>query len=258
MAVYSRNTYEAIKKKLVEKYNVNQEKIISFEGLFFEQRVDQVMLSALAKNKTYDGVILGISHACCGINPQYLKGNWCNLASTSEDIFGHMKVMEKCINEYRDVILNLKKVIIDLWDYPIFYHDFSRCKNYIGALARGAYCEDTHNFKLNGNYNSHDIDKLLLECGNGEYYSAYARMMRPLRKKLFDESKVFEMYERGDLPLRIGEEYSDFFKPEFRNNTIQKEPVLPANLYHPRKFHEEVISQNVGYLHNLVDLIKCN
>jgi len=210
---------------LIEEHHVTADKILSFEGMFAEQRVDQVMLAAWANKRTYDGVVLGLSHAMCGINPRFLNGSWCNLAFSSEDIYGHMRVMEKCIKEYPDVIPNLKKVIVDLWDWHVFQYDHSRSKSYVSATALGGFCEDLHNFSQNTNFESTDLEALLLNYGeNGAYSSAYAREMRPIRSLLFDEKKVFNMYAVGDLPLRWGHEYGDFFG---RNTRIIR---FPKNL----------------------------
>jgi len=257
VAVYYRRTYEEIRRYLVNSLGIPDNKIISFDGLFAEQRGDQMMLRARVNRIRYSGIILGISHAAKGINPQYLRGNWCNLAVSSEDIYYHEKVFEKCCNEYKDVIQDLKHVIIDLYDYTVFGYDISKSKAYLGYLESQGYAEDTHNFDKNVNYKDHNIEELLKDYkGIGIWSSLDAIKNRELRKQLFDEEKVYKFYEKDIFPGHTFNQFKEFYHAGAINEVMNAEPELPFHLFYKHSINTETVKENKESLHRLVRQIR--
>lgn len=252
ICVYSRNTYEEIKVKLVADFGVVEEKILSFDSMFMEQRVDQVMQKA--DGEKYDGLVLGCSHAQRGIMPSLLPGKWSNLARPSEDIYTHEKVFEKICGHYGTVIENLHHVIIDMFDYQYFEWDWSLSGLYIKQLSNGGYAEDRHNFDSNINYDNHDVEALLKEYG--AYSSMEALENRELRSLLFDEKKVFNFYEQGIFPGHYDDQYLDFYRAKTKMTSLKEDFDLPSNLYIINDHYPKTVKENVESLNRLICRIR--
>lgn len=250
-----RNNCDSIKQSLVNELGIDESKIISFYALFFEERVDQIMMKARANNTRYTGMILGLSHSYQGINPEYLDGKWCSLSIPSEDIYYHEKVFRKCLEQYRDVIDDLNEVIIDLYDYPVFGNDISLSKH-AGLFwgGSGGYTEDLHNFSKNTNYYDHDIENVFRK--ENFFSSIYARNHREIRKALFDEKMVFTGFESGILESPNGNFYKEFVPVHGFSRHISELPDLRGDLYYALNVRDESVKENTECLYKLLSDIR--
>lgn len=118
-----------------------------YQRMMPTEMVERVMCNPNVSS--YDGMILGLSHAEVGILPSRLDGNWCNLAVSSQDIYYNMRSFEYCLAHYPDKIKELKYLIIDMFDYTYFNYDVSLGKNaFTYYTGRGLMC-DGHHFDEN-------------------------------------------------------------------------------------------------------------
>ena len=143
-----------IKDMLVEEVGVSKEKIISFWQLYNASLpsmvCDKIMLNPEVDE--YEGLITGLSHAEVGFIPSMLDAKFCNLAISSQDIYGMYKNIEYCLANYPKKIKNLKYAVIDLCDYHYFNYDNSLSKTAVNYWAVGGYNHDGHNFANNKLY----------------------------------------------------------------------------------------------------------
>lgn len=243
VCVRKKKTFDAILKNIIS-CGISKDCVLSFHNLYYESRVDQVMLYAKAKNKIFDGLILGISHAAYAINPMYLDGDWANVAAPSEDIINHNYVIDKIATQYIDQVRNLKKVIIDIYDYTVlnFITSYSRYNVEFYDLYCGDGIEHQTNF----------LD-LELKIRNRENYSTYyARCNRELRKMIFNDEIVFLKYHNRDLlsPTPI-----DFFYKEcvYTDNELDLSNINMT--YIPKVQRDSNIAINKKQLSMLIDKI---
>ncbi len=78
-----------------------------------------------------NGLILGMSHAQCGLDWKKLRNaNYFSVASPSMDAFLHLKYYEKIASDYPEQTKKLKSVIIEM-PYYIFNYDLSRFGKFV-------------------------------------------------------------------------------------------------------------------------------
>lgn len=124
--------------------------ILWHKAMLPAMRADLVMSNPL--DCSYDGLIMGLSHAEVGILADRLQGNYANLAVSSQDIYYNYKTLEYCIDKYWEKIKNLKHIIIDMYDYEYFNFDTSLAKNIYRYFLWGGYNLDGHNMTRNKIY----------------------------------------------------------------------------------------------------------
>lgn len=143
-----------IKDMLIEEIGVSREKILLFWQLYKagipSMVCDKIMLNPEVDE--YEGLITGLSHAEVGLIPSMFDAKFCNLAISSQDIYGMYKTMEYCLANYPEKIKNLKYAVIDLCDYNYFNYDNSLSKTAVNYWAVGGYNHDGHNFAQNKLY----------------------------------------------------------------------------------------------------------
>lgn len=76
--------------------------ILWHKAMLPAMRADLVMSNPL--DCSYDGLIMGLSHAEVGILADRLQGNYANLAVSSQDIYYNYKTLEYCIDKYWEKI----------------------------------------------------------------------------------------------------------------------------------------------------------
>jgi len=140
-------------QKLVCSRNMNSAKIIDYYlalkcALPYENCKKQ-----MHKGGEYEGVILGLSHAECGIIEERLDIPFVNLAVSSQDLFYNYKTLEFCLKNYPEQFKNLKYVVIDMFDYTYFNLDTSLNSMAVSYLwTFGGFIDDPHNFNQNKNF----------------------------------------------------------------------------------------------------------
>lgn len=143
-------------RKIIEFYKINR-------GILPVQKVDRVMQNPDLLQ--CDGIILGNSHAECGIISEYLNTQWINLSIPSQDIYYNYKSFLRAVNGYADKLEQLKYVIIDMYDYNCFNIDLSRTTGIFDYMSWGGI-RDEHNFNKNIHYrNSFERELELREKG---------------------------------------------------------------------------------------------
>lgn len=129
-------------------------------------RADLIMSNPL--KHSYDGIILGISHAEVGILADRLDGNYANLAVSSQDIYYNYRTLEYCIDKYWEKIKDLKHIIIDMYDYEYFNYDTSLTKNIYRYFSWGGFTLDEHNMTHNKIYKS-SLEEVRKQLLNSKY-----------------------------------------------------------------------------------------
>lgn len=212
LAIDNAKACAVIKKYIIAKLNIEINKIVDFYHLYNNgvstQKVDRVMQNP--NYDEYDGIILGVSHSALGINPKLLKGKFCNLSVSSQDLYYNLKTLEHCIEFYPDKIKNLKYAILDIFDYNYLNYDVSLTSDLINYLSWGGYNLDYHNYNKNKNFNL-SVEEELAKIG--------CKIIKPLT----NEERVIrdELFENmyGDQHMKM---FRDFATPEQRNKKVEK------------------------------------
>ncbi len=252
IALKNRFASEKVKNELITKHLISESKIIDFFQLFTEQKVDKILT---ANTKKCTGIILGISHALCGINPEYLSGKWYNLAVGSEDIYYHKKVLEKCINAYPRIIQDLQYVILDLYDYTIFNYDVSLSTAIIKYWGNGGIMEDRHHYEQNINF----VQDAEIEMEKSGYYvPVNDEYLLKIRDELFNKEVIYKELDNFFVKREFGVlGYKDYPLTPQINMLIEKFPFLPSNLYSiPSKRYKETIQENIYHFHQIINTVK--
>lgn len=254
LAIDNAKACKVITKYLIAKYKIDSSKIVDFYHLYNNgistQKVDRVMQNPNNKNG-YDGVILGVSHSALGINPQYLKGDFCNLAVSSQDIYYNLKTLEYCMENYLDKIKNFKYAILDVFDYNYFNYDVSLTSDIINYLSWGGYNLDYHNYENNRNFTLTVEEELAkINC----------RIIRPLsveERNVRDE--LFEnIYGNSEVKM-----FRDFASPEQRSKTVEKgfnDYCMPDNMpkYGSNRYDKTIEENKIHFEKTLKLLYKIN
>ncbi|HBI61537.1 MAG TPA: hypothetical protein DDY31_10060, partial [Lachnospiraceae bacterium] len=110
IAVQDRRTTWEIRECLISYYGISGEKIIPFSIYAKSEIVENIIV----ERKRVDGVILGNSHACYGYLPDYLDGEFINLACPKQDIYCSCKAFQRFMEKNNSAI---EYIVFDLWDY---------------------------------------------------------------------------------------------------------------------------------------------
>lgn len=147
------------KDDLIRKYAIASHKIIVFYDYeYYLTKVDKVMNGK--DNASIQGIILGMSTAEYGILASKLNLKFCNLAVSSQDIFYNYKTFEYVVKKYKKK-LDLKYILIDMYDYSWFNYDLSMSKSiapYICEWHGLRY--QTHNLSRNINFSEDEKEKI--------------------------------------------------------------------------------------------------
>lgn len=253
-----RRVRDEIKKHLID-FGINISKILSFFELFHEEKVVKVM--ELFPSRTYDGLIIGLSHAAKGLNPRYFDGQWVNMATSGEDLFYHFEVIKKCINEYYKNFRMLKFIVIDMYDYSNFSYDTSLSSQALAYWADGGNCHK-HNYKDNKMY-SEDIDA---EMGRTlgaypAYYPKRSEIELTYRAIIFDEKRVYKNMDKYfyDLdPAHIA--YQDFPNEIQNCGHISEIPMIPITAYIRKNknmnLYEKTEKENLSIFYSMLGFVR--
>lgn len=228
------------------------EKILDFFAMYAVQKADGIFLKDLSAS--YDGLILGLSHAYFGIDPAQLSGNWCSLAIPSQDIYYHLCSTAYCLEKYRENLTGLKHVIIDMYDYINFNWDVSLSRMILQYYAKGGFCLDLHHYHENGNFPS-DIQYAMLQ--NSCYFPQSPQTGRDLKALLFDEDKVMAGFQSA-----YGNAEYSFYRQaplsDMIRSCIPSRMAVDENFFHTTLFQRQfplTISRNRSSLRSLFDLL---
>lgn len=231
---------QEVKRELKDKYNVKEDKIIVFSVYYnrlLSQKIDKVFLN---RNHEIENVVLGISHAVCGINVSYMR-NCINLAVRSQDLY-YNKFSFDLLCQRTDP-LRIKNVIIDMYDYNYFNYDVSMLKNCVSNYyTSGGICISEHNFKLN-KWFDYSFDSMLKRNN----INALSSSEKDFISLLFDVRKWVE------------EDYSGY--DEIYKNRISKNAPLPSKKFVNgiiKDRYTNTISENISVFWKLCNEISIN
>lgn len=204
--------------------------------------VDRVMKNPLIPG--YDGMILGISHAYCGILPRCLDAVFCNLAVSSQDIYYNYKTLEHCFSHYREKIANMKYLIFDMYDYTYFNFDVSLSKTASQYYNDGGFALDSHHFSQNKNFRySFEELQMVLQERNLEGITQDKMMAW---EQMFDNVHEKTQYQEYGNPVKL-----------FERARIVKEKDLQeyqVNTSIVRNLYQETLQENISSFHALLNL----
>lgn len=218
------NICQEIKKQLIIQ-KVLESKIIIFAEIYkriFAQKVDKVLINSIQPT----GIVLGLSHAVCGINTDYLSG-YVNLACRSQDLFYNNAVL----HYFRSYIKaeNVRNVVLEMYDYNYFNYDVSLISHAVDFYYdKGGFNKESHNFNKNIHYNE-SFDAVKERYGFHPLDQATKEFV----------SSVF------DIKKWVRKDYSGF--DEIYTNTIKREESLPARKFVSgilRKRYEKTVIEN--------------
>ncbi len=110
---------------------------------------DRIMMNQSVSH--YETVALGLSHAEVGIVPDKMTNPIANLAIGGQDIFYNFEILKYCVKKYPEKLINLKNVIIDMFDYTYFNFDTSLSRNAITYFVKSGGILLAHHFDSNKN-----------------------------------------------------------------------------------------------------------
>ncbi|MBB6714149.1 SGNH/GDSL hydrolase family protein [Clostridium gasigenes] len=254
LAIDNAKACEVIIKYLTTKFKIDSSKIVDFYHLYNDgvstQKVDRVMQDP-NKKEGYEGIILGVSHSALGINPKLLKGNFCNLATSSQDIYYNLKTLEYCMENYQNKIENLKYVILDVFDYNYLNYDVSLTTDLINYLSWGGYNLDYHNYNQNRNFTLSVEEELAkINC----------KIIKPLG---IDEINLRDKLFQNIYGNSQSKMFRDFASPEQRCKGVEKgfnDYCLPDCMpkYGSNRFDKTIEENKIYFEKTLKNLYKIN
>lgn len=125
--------------------NITDDKIVNFSR--FKDTVLDDPIAEMNSDIQYTGLIFGMSHSQCAIQPEKLTDQvYCNCASPSMDMFCHFNYLKKLAETYPEKLENMRHVIIEL-PYYLFNFDLSRFGTFVYTkLNYFDLIGDYHNF----------------------------------------------------------------------------------------------------------------
>lgn len=140
---------------LNDAFGVGEEKVIDYYQ-FYRAGIPFMNVKRIMSNPlfhSYDGLVLGLSHAECGVLTNRLSGRFANLAVSSQDLYYNMRTLEYCFSNYSNKLKDMEYLVLDMYDYTYFNYDTSMTKQALRYYSFGGYNLDPHNLEKNSNYN---------------------------------------------------------------------------------------------------------
>lgn len=230
---------KAIRKSIIKnfkEYKIDLEKVFDFYEIYlkvYSQQLDIPLKNVdriMCKNaEEYKGVILGISHAQCGINPKYLRKKFCNLALGSQDLYYNLKTLKILKENYFQKIKGLEYAIIDMYDYTYFNYDVSLSKNAIEYYRHSGFRDnDSHNYKKNRYFNRSiqeeiiNIDKEDLNLFNELFENNKIDINSDYKKTGAFDRRFDDFALKKDTVKCITDKEIDEYKNTFKESSIEK------------------------------------
>lgn len=236
-------------KHLVEMYFESGGVIILDYYKLRRMRTPMMVADTLMQNpnvSSYDGIIMGISHAEVGIISERLKkGKFVNLAISSQDIYYNYKNLEYCYFNYFDKISHLHTAIIDMYDYSYFNYDVSITKRIISYLSNGGFNRDKHNFDKNIDYPDYSYQQMIEAVRNQLYGYEYK-----------ENIETWDMIFAKDLGKLYGEDYFQSYDQSYRFEVVKDEDISSWHIgrYTKEKF-ENTLIENRLYFEKILELL---
>lgn len=130
-------------------YQIPEQKILPY-FVYANHELYSILLNSDNGNK-YECMVFGNSHARDGILTKYLCVKSINFSISSQDIYGNYRTFQRVVNEYGHKFLNLKYVLIDLYDYNYLNYDTSLSSEIFNYIYSNGIIEE-HNFRNNENF----------------------------------------------------------------------------------------------------------
>ena len=251
IVITMKNDVAALKKVLMEEYNVDETIIIEFWKMYKAYLplmvCDRVMLNP--KHESYDGLICGLSHTEVGILTDKLGGRditFCNLSVSSQDMYFQYKTIEYCMQKYPHKLANLKYAIIETYDYNYFNFDTSKGKAAFEYLNWGGYNMDPHNFNENHRYDF-TFDQAMQSIINNKYGS-------------ISESNIemWEVYCRDVFAYNDFKGFEGNFNVMTRTNIVSNKQI--EGFFYNRavlsKLFHDTIKENIAMFRKLLEMLK--
>lgn len=226
LSIESYSVCKSIIKMLVNDFGIKKNKIIDFWHYYYTTLENNIIDYKILKCKKIDGLILGLSHGEVGLNTEYLNGEWCNLAISSQDLYSNYQVLKYSYNKYTEKFIGLKYAIIDMFDWTYFNYDTSLAKNALNYIGRVNNIEGIlHNLDKNcnieGNINDW-INNTGLNTANYERCLDKKAVMEELFTDIHKEEWVYRKYNEIKRYGMIEENSNDYFKPEYMPSFAKK------------------------------------
>ncbi len=229
IAAVNKEISEKILEEL-EQMGIDKRKLFNFyefiKYYYLKRKEDRLLEN---KNEEITGLILGISYAYRGINPELLEGCFYNFSSPSQDLYYNYERLEYIYNNYFDRIKNLQYVIFDLHCYDYFNYDCSMTISALDFLKQDGFKMSLHNLKNNRNIDMYD----------------YSYKMNTF-KDLICETNIKN--NEDNIKFDLENEYGFFpIKEEEYMNTPKRIDFF--------KFHVKTFSENVLLFDKILSLL---
>lgn len=134
---------------LEKRYQIPEEKLLPYY-VYANHEWYSILLNA-DKGNAFECMVFGNSHARDGILTKHLCLKSVNFSVSSQDIYGNYRTFQKVVREYGYKFLNLKYVLIDLYDYNCLNYDTSLSMEIFNYISSNGII-DEHNFRNNKNF----------------------------------------------------------------------------------------------------------
>lgn len=184
------------------------------------------------KQKDFQGVILGNSHAKYGIDETLLPDKFINLALRSQDLYCNRMICEM-LEKQQTISKSLNYVILDLFDYNTLNIDNSKGRGFFEYINLGGILV-THNYDKN-------------DCFEGDFQSElYQQNHIDVHRELIDE--IFY-----DVELLYKELYDEGWRGKVLKNGLEEKNIVSTGIY---KRNEDTIDENRNNLREMVQSLR--
>ncbi|MBN1044494.1 MULTISPECIES: hypothetical protein [unclassified Clostridium] len=255
-----------IVKQLIQS-GIQPKKIVNFyeeykvyEELYVPKRkVDRVMKYT---TKPLDGIILGLSHAAYGINPNYLEKSFYNLAVDSYDLYYNLEQLEYIIYNYPDRIKNMKYLILNMHKYTYFNYDVSMSNFAVKFLKINGLEENSHNLINNTNYSQNEINTIIIKSKESKLMTknslgVFDSLFDTSRIDIVEDYKEIKVYENVffDFPIRKNK-LTDKDIQNYLSEPLKYSSIKKKKFYKTQKENKDIFRKILKTLNEINNDIK--
>lgn len=192
--------------EVLKEHNVSRDKVVVYNDFFDTLQLD-VLKRYAHENKTFDNIVLGMSHAKSDIKLSMCFDNTFSFAGPSMDLFCHREILRYLNKNYPQQMRMLKNVIIEL-PYYTFNYDLSSFKKFFLTKMFYFYSFNNYHNYTNCEYINEfsQFEKMFLQNMRSQPYIADENTeydintkFVPLKKKIYhlvDMLKVIQNHDK--------------------------------------------------------------
>ncbi len=251
IAAKDNDSMDTIRRIVIDKGICSLEKIVDYyavyKALIPYMTVDRKMSAANFQQKRFNGLVLGMSLAEVGVLTRFLRGDFVNLAVSSQDLYYNFRTLRHCYERYPEQVENLEYLFVDMFETTYLNFDISKSRNAISYYSWGGYIEDPHNYSVNKTYASeYEFDDVVRFLQNKHNLGVQEEQIE-IWNKFFGDVHKKEKYIAYDL--------HDEKLASIRNRIVTDEDVDTFRIDTPirTKVFQDTIIENEAILKQMIE-----